>query len=750
MKKLLSLLTALTFICSMTACSDGKGGNESLQATEEITVSQTMYKEEHMEFPEDKRFVDGMTYIDGQGVRMIYTNSENCYKYADYDENMAVKSTAELLAVDNNTRVCFECADDGTMIALLTYIDSEYEVGTPEYFDNAEFSFELRKYAPDGSGEEIIPLPELGNYYDPSADIVRSLKLIDGKILLSLSSGQLIMDMNGSILESRQESSFIYYCEDSSGKIIAAADTGYCYMDKLSLDLPENMTEYGEYLRLNLNLGVSKGYGGFKAFFMFNSGVYGLTENNTFVEVFNYNNSLVSISDYRNLVYAGEGKFAGISNEMEHTFLSKLTVRPDDYVMNREDVVIGLVGDIYTTDQELVSNYNKKSDSYKAELKSYGEMDDFTAAVLTDEAPDCISYIGTYNMRRLKNLGAVMDMYELSEKYGGFKKEDILDNVTEALEIDGKLYGISQKFQFELAIGRSDIFPKCKMTWQEFKDIYDSTSEDVYFSNISDMNTKEDVFRFLCANNLNAFIDFEKGECHFDTPEFAEMLEFTQTVRLMPEFDWQAFYDSHTEDEIVLFQQEDRNRISNGEAMIATGYAHDLGSFIDLKHFYNFGDGEYTIFNAPSDNPQSNITFDMLYSVVTNGKCPEGAWDYINFITSEHFLTTYLQTERSFVTFKDAFKNINEQIRYYSEHPSYVDEQGLTHYNYGAQKPITDEEYNMVLEYISNCTIPRDYNETLYNILTEEYNAFAAGDKTAAECADIIQNRVSIYLSENS
>ena len=56
----------------------------------------------------------------------------------------------------------------------------------------------------------------------------------------------------------------------------------------------------------------------------------------------------------------------------------------------------------------------------------------------------------------------------------------------------------------------------------------------------------------------------------------------------------------------------------------------------------------------------------------------------------------------------------------------------------------------MVLEYISNCTIPRDYNETLYNILTEEYNAFAAGDKTAAECADIIQNRVSIYLSENS
>ena len=749
MKKLLSFLTALTFICSMTACS-GKKEIETSQPAEEITVSQTMYKEKHIDFPEDKRFVEGMTYIDGQGVRLIYTDSENCYKFADYDENMAVKSTARLFTAEENILVNLDCASDGTMIALLTYIHSEHEVGTPEYFDDAEFSFELRKYAPDGSGEEIIPLPELADYYVPYEDIIHNLKLIDGKILLALSSGRLIMDMDGNILESRQESGYISYCEDSHGNIIAAADTGYCYMDSLSLDLPENMTEYGDYLRLNLNLGVSKGFGDFKLFFMFNSGVYGLTENNNLVEVFNYNNSLVSINDYRCLVYAGEGKFAGIGNDMEKSFLSLLTVRPDDYVMNRKDVTVGVIGDIYSDDQELSTYYNRKSDSFQVQLKAYGETDDFTAAVLTDDAPDCISYTGTYNMRRFNNLGAVMDMYELSAKYGGFKKEDILDNVTEALEIDGGLYGISQKFQFNLAIGRSDIFPKGKMTWHEFKDIYNSTPEDMYFSNLSDMNTQEDVFGFLCANNLNAFIDFEKGECHFDTPEFAEMLEFTQTVRLMPEFDWQAFYDSHTEDEIVLFQQEDRNRISNGESMIATGYANDIGSFIDLKHTYNFGDGEFTILNAPSDNPKSNIIFGKLYSVVSNGKCPEGAWDYINYITSENFLTSYLQTERNFVTFKGAFEKINAQIRYYSENPSYVDEQGLTHYNYGAQKPITDEEYNMALEYIGNCTVPTDYNEALYNIIMEEYAAFAAGDKTAEECAERIQNRVSIFLSENS
>ncbi|MBQ3138388.1 MAG: hypothetical protein IJB68_02615 [Ruminococcus sp.] len=749
MKKLLSFLTAMTFICSMTGCTDSKDENKS-QPAEEITVSQTMYKEEHVEFPEDKRFTEGLTYVDEQGVRLIYTDSDNNYKFADYDENMAVKSTTELFNAEENAFVDFDCAADGTMIALVVNVQSDYKIGTPEYIENAEFTYELRKYAPDGSGETVISIPELGNYYAPYSDVIQNFQLIDGKILIVFSSGKLIMDLEGNILETRQEGGFVSYCEDSSGKIIAAADTGYCYMDKLSLTLPENMTEYGEYLRLNLNLGITKGYGGFTAFFMLNGGVYGMTENGSLTELFNYNDSLVSINDYRSLVYAGEGKFAGISSETDKTFLTLLTVRPDDYVMNREDITVGLIGMIDSNDQELISAYNKKNDSYKADLKAYDEMDDFTAAVLTDDAPDCISYSGTYNMRRLKNLGAVADMYELSEKYGGFKKDDILDNVAEALEIDGGLYGISQKFQLVSAIGRSDIFPNSNMTWQEFKGIYNSMPENVYFSNIMGMNLPRDVFEFLCTSNLHSFIDYEKGECNFNTPEFIEMLEFTKNVRLMPEFDWQNFYDSHTDEEINLFFKENDNRLLNGEVMVATVNAAALDDFINIKHRYHFDDGEFTLLDAPSENPQSNIFFQTLYSVVTNGKCPEGAWDYINYITSEKFLTTYLQTERSFVTFKGAFEKINKQIRWKSENPVYVDENGVTVTTFTTEKPITDEEYNMALEYISKCTIPADYNQTLYNILMEEYEAFAAGDKTAAECAEIIQNRVSIYLSENS
>lgn len=209
MKKLLSFLTAMTFICSMTGCTDSKDENKS-QPAEEITVSQTMYKEEHVEFPEDKRFTEGLTYVDEQGVRLIYTDSDNNYKFADYDENMVVKSTTELFTAEDNAFVDFDCADDGTMIALVVNVQSDYEIGTPEYFENAEFTYELRKYAPDGSGETVIPIPELGNYYAPYNDVIQNFQLIDGKILIVFSSGKLIMDLEGNILETRQEGGFFH------------------------------------------------------------------------------------------------------------------------------------------------------------------------------------------------------------------------------------------------------------------------------------------------------------------------------------------------------------------------------------------------------------------------------------------------------------------------------------------------------------------------------------------------------------
>lgn len=60
--------------------------------------------------------------------------------------------------------------------------------------------------------------------------------------------------------------------------------------------------------------------------------------------------------------------------------------------------------------------------------------------------------------------------------------------------------------------------------------------------------------------------------------------------------------------------------------------------------------------------------------------------------------------------------------------------------NYG------DSVYQMI-ENTSNRTI---YDSPVVSIIMEEADAFLVGDKSAEAVADIIQNRVSIYLSEQS
>ena len=41
-------------------------------------------------------------------------------------------------------------------------------------------------------------------------------------------------------------------------------------------------------------------------------------------------------------------------------------------------------------------------------------------------------------------------------------------------------------------------------------------------------------------------------------------------------------------------------------------------------------------------------------------------------------------------------------------------------------------------------------NIEITNIIAEEASAFYCGQKTAEEMADIIQNRVTVYINENS
>ena len=61
----------------------------------------------------------------------------------------------------------------------------------------------------------------------------------------------------------------------------------------------------------------------------------------------------------------------------------------------------------------------------------------------------------------------------------------------------------------------------------------------------------------------------------------------------------------------------------------------------------------------------------------------------------------------------------------------------------------TDEEIAQLKDLINNVKISQSYYDSgLYDICNEEVQAYLNGDKTAEETADLMINRISIYIAE--
>lgn len=62
----------------------------------------------------------------------------------------------------------------------------------------------------------------------------------------------------------------------------------------------------------------------------------------------------------------------------------------------------------------------------------------------------------------------------------------------------------------------------------------------------------------------------------------------------------------------------------------------------------------------------------------------------------------------------------------------------------------TREQADKLYELIDACDIVWNRDSTVTSIVEEELGPFFAGDRTARETAEMIQNRVSIYVAEQS
>lgn len=573
----------------------------------------------------------------------------------------------------------------------------------------------------DGSVSELYT-PEL----EENDDIYRSELLYDA-------DGRLILIENGII---GQEMNEIYLFYEFN------ADDGSVGEPILKLQ------EEGSGTVVSLAGAITTGGGDHRLLIPQYDALYGLKADGSLEKIIDWLDSDTTASTVN---CVGEDKYTvyGTDSLTNKPFFSLLTRRPMSEVENTQIITMAAIYGIQGGDT-YVNSFNKSQSKYRIKFVDYSQYnDDYTGDgamqqlqldIIAGKAPDIIVTSDLNTITSLSSKGAFADLYEFMENDSGVNRDTLMPNVLNALESpDGKLYTISPSFGVATIAAKKNICDKENWTLDDMISLYDNapaTADHLY-----DYRTKTDVFTDLLRASSD-FVDYEKASCRFDSDDFVNLLEFCNRYveeiempdkETEPEAHGQYYYDQ------FMAWSQDRELIRTMSPAGQNGYSYTR--YVQARD-------EIALVGFPSANEKGGkLTFDTYYAISNTCPAKEGAWEFLRsyFTPENQEIINYGSTP----VLKSAFEKQMDSTMHFTDWDGKpvesIEDDGAEYY------PLTQEQRDMVAEYIMNCdTIYGVMDPDIYDICMEEAGSFFSGECSAKQAADMIQSRVSILLSERS
>ncbi len=471
------------------------------------------------------------------------------------------------------------------------------------------------------------------------------------------------------------------------------------------------------------------------------------------VEVLNWVDTNVNGNYISAFKVLKDGRFALVydnyEDDPEVIFLTKV---PRAQIPEKEVLTLAsFTGDGSTLQQHIIQ-FNRNSEKYKVELKTYYEYgmangpEDFDDAmtllhmdIVSGDAPDLI-YLNQLDIYNLADSQALEDLTPYLENSQTVKREDFLESVLEAYEIDGRLVTIPTSFTMRSLFAKERLVgAEAGWTLEEMMALKEKYPEPLFIPRLDRIL----ALRMCLEYSWESFVNEETGECFFDSEEFVKVLEFTNSFGQWGGFE-QEPYDALQKDEMILVDEVISDienyqmvRLLIEEPSTAIGYPSSDGT------------------------PVTVISGWDTYAIATRSDNKEGAWEFMESVLAEENM------QKVYFSFPTRVSLLEEMFAEAMEKEYETDETGNVLYN-EAGEPIekikytwgygewtaeiyaaTEEEINELRQMMSHVRVEGGRSQTIIEIVQEEAGAYFAGQKTAEEVAEIIQSRVEIYVSEN-
>lgn len=384
----------------------------------------------------------------------------------------------------------------------------------------------------------------------------------------------------------------------------------------------------------------------------------------------------------------------------------------------------------YSDLENAVTRFNRFQDDIRIEFINYytagnhfdDEVERLKLDIVRGNVPDILE-VSMMDWEMLASKGLWADLCGFMEQDEECRKDMLLPNVAEAYELGGHLYCIAPSFRIHTMWGGESVVQgRYGVSFPELAQILRDNGKDV--NTIYGLSVNESVLRELCTMGMDHFIDWENGTCHFEEEAFKEVLEFAK-----------EYGEDNTEGTLL-------DRIREGKILMSAGMLYSVADYQLEKELYG---EEVNFIGYPVRNGTGTaVSFcGSPLAIYANGENADAAWQFVKYFLlngydGNGFPVIREQFDAKMLQDMEPLKDNLPRKTYSDRYNGYI-----TVYE------ASQEDVDTVRELIEMADRKFQFHPEIQNIISEEAEAYFAGQKSLEEVTALIQNRVSLYLEEH-
>lgn len=396
--------------------------------------------------------------------------------------------------------------------------------------------------------------------------------------------------------------------------------------------------------------------------------------------------------------------------------------------------------------QQLVEAYNARSEKYYVEMVEYqpeyadyeASKDRFRMELATGKGTDIILFGGMI-ADELGHGGVLLDLNTLLTPED--KQEKYLGNILECAQTGNALYEISPAFTLEFIVGDgSKIGMEPGWTMEEMLAGFEKNGRDGLALAKGQGRTVER----LVESSMDDYVDWDMGTANFCKEEFYRVLEFGKNI------------------DKSEYIRPTRESVASGTHLAS---CEMLTNVADIQYFrWLFGDNAAVKGYPCSHGTGVAVSTEQnSMGICSYSRCPEGAWDFLEFYVGATWAEREFYEEGILVKedyFSSRFAGLPVSRQLFEEKLT----QSMEQKYFADGKPVpllqgeggrpdfyanTAEDVEKLRELIALAD-RRYFSDRLVicQIIEEEISGYNLGVLTAEQTAEKIQNRVQVYLNE--